>query len=109
MSTDHYIRFHDVTVSLMELRVWHEDKEIHFTLSELRLLLTFLSEPYRTFSRDELVARTGLTSVSALHEMITRLRTLLDQQFIFTARGGLGYSFAQVGRLRIPNLESEAS
>lgn len=63
---NHILRFHDITVNLLQLRVWHGPKEIHFTLAELRLLLAFLSDPYKTFTRDELINQADLTSVSYL-------------------------------------------
>lgn len=96
MNNEHCIQFDEVRVDLLELKVWVKDKHIHFTLTELRLLLLFLSEPQRTFSREELIRRADITSVSALHVLIARLRVLLDQRYIFTVRHGLGYSFAKV-------------
>lgn len=99
MNSDKYIQFNNISVSLIELRVWVKDTEIHFTLSELRLLLVFLADPYRTISRDELIKRVDLMSISALHTLINRVRTLLDQQYIFTVRGGVGYSFTEPTRI----------
>lgn len=93
MTTPNYIHFDDLTVSLLQLRVWHGEKEIHFTLSELRVLLTLLSEPHRTFSREELIQLADLTSTAALWTLISRIRDLLGKQYIYTVRGGAGYSF----------------
>ena len=101
MNYEHIVRFNDIKVDLMELRVWHGEKDIHFTLSELRLLLVFLLEPYKVISRDELIKRVDLTNAGALYSLISRLRALLGQEYVFS-RDGMGYSFARTGRLRIP-------
>jgi DNA-binding response OmpR family regulator len=93
------IRFNDILVHLLQLRVWLGTKEVHFTQNELRVLLIFLQEPYRAISSDELVRRADLTNTSALWGLISRLRCLLDQHYIHTVNGG--YAFAQNGRLRV--------
>lgn len=95
------VEFDQVRVSLLELRVWLGEREIHFTLTELRLLLVFLVEPYRVISRAELVERAQLTNVGALHTLICRLRLLLGQRYIHTVRGKAGYAFAWQGRRTI--------
>jgi DNA-binding winged-HTH domains len=99
MSIEQYLYFFDIKVSLLELKVWQGEKQIHMTLAELRLLLAFLEYPYKVISREELIRRADVTSLSALYGLINRLRVLLGHQYVFT-RGGLGYSFTQTGRLR---------
>lgn len=92
----HRIYFQNIIVSLLELRVWHSEKEIHFTLSELRLLLAFLADPFKTISAEELVRAVDLTSLESLYGLIFRVRTLLGQQYIVTQ--DCGYSFVDRSR-----------
>lgn len=99
MSIEQNMYFFDIKVSLLELKVWQGEKQIHMTLAELRLLLAFLEYPYKVISREELIKRADVTSLDALYSLIGRLRVLLGHQYVFT-RGGMGYSFARTGRLR---------
>ena len=107
MINDPKVRFHDIEVSLLELRVRIQDKPVHFTLSEMRILLIFLQDPYRVVPCEELVQRADLTSASAAHTLINRLRLLLNQEYIFTGRGG--YSFTQPGRLKLSEADWQES
>ncbi len=91
----YYIRFNDVTVSLLELRVWFREKELSLSLRELRLLVAFLEEPYQIISREELIRRVDLMSSAALQAMICRLRSAFDHQYIVTHHE-LGYSFVRI-------------
>ena len=88
------IRFNDIMVSLLELRVWFQDEEVHFTKTELKILLIFLAEPYETISTTELVRRADLMSIQELQTMISRIRALLDHQYI-VSHGWGGYSFVK--------------
>jgi DNA-binding response OmpR family regulator len=97
---EHCIQYDDIQVDLIELRVNHAGKDIHFTLTELRLLLAFLIQPYRIFSREELIRCADTTSISALNVLITRLRLLLGYEYIFTIRGG-GYVFDLANRMPV--------
>ncbi len=92
---DFYIRFNDVTVSLLELRVWFREKELSLSLRELRLLVAFLEEPYQTISREELIRRVDLMSGAALQTMICRLRSVFDHRYIVTHHE-LGHSFVRI-------------
>jgi DNA-binding response OmpR family regulator len=100
MSPDHTIRFQDVSVSLLELRVRIAGRPVHFTLIELRLLLIFLQDPYKVIPVEELAARADLASSSSVQVTIHRMRALLSQRYIFTRGHGQGYSFAERGRLK---------
>src|SRR5512138_1005909 len=93
------IEFEDLKIVLPELRVWFRNAEIYPSLRELRLLLVFLSDPHRTMSTKELIDRTDVMSLQALYTLIARVRVLLDQQYIFTVRGGIGYSFMEPTRV----------
>jgi len=92
MNIDQHIRFENITVNLIELQVRVGNTPIHFTLSELRVLLILLAEPTEIISFHELIRRADLTSMEQLQVLIARLRTLLDRRYIFTVRGS-GYSF----------------
>jgi len=89
------VEFEDIKVRLPELRTWFHDKEVYPSLQELRLLLVFLSDPYHCFTNHELIDRIDLTSKNALHVLVKRLRSMLDQKYIFAMRGN-GYAFARV-------------
>ena len=93
MITHEKINFEDITVQLPELKVCFRGNAIHLTLTQLRLLLIFLSDPYGRFTNEELIRRMELFSKSHLNVVVTHLRKLLDQQYIFTMRG-YGYAFA---------------
>ena len=98
MTPDHTLSFRSIEVSLLELKVRHGGQVIHFTLSELRVLLVFLQDPYRTISTDELVRRADLTNASALWQLVSRLRALLGQQYIHNEPRG--YVFAKKSQAR---------
>jgi len=88
------IIFEDIKVKLPELQVCFRGEEIHMTLTQLRLLMIFLSDPYGRFTNEELVWRSQLPSKPALKVLITNIRSLLDQKYIVTVHG-FGYAFAQ--------------
>jgi DNA-binding response OmpR family regulator len=92
MNLDNCVRFGDVTVRMPELQVCFRGREIHLTLTQLRLLMIFLSDPFGRFSSAELVRRAQLPSKPALNVLITNLRALLDQEYIRTLHG-FGYAF----------------
>lgn len=94
---DAYIRFNDITISLLELRVWLGAKEIHCSLTDLRLLLIFVQDPYMSITAGELVRQTGQPDVKALYVAVCRLRRLLRQRYIVTHKQG-GYSFAYISQ-----------
>jgi Response regulators consisting of a CheY-like receiver domain and a winged-helix DNA-binding domain len=87
------VRFEDLTVTLPELTVCFRGQEIHLTLTQLRLLLIFLSDPYGRFASQELIRRAQLTSKQYLNVLITDIRSLLDHKYIYTIHG-VGYAFA---------------
>ena len=87
------IRFEDITILMPELKVRFRGNEIHLTLTELRLLMIFLSDPYGRFTNEELIRRMELFSKPHLNVIVTHLRKRLDQQYIFAVRG-FGYAFA---------------
>lgn len=90
-----YIRFNDVIVSLLELRVWFREKQLDFSLRQFRLLLALLEEPYRAISREDLIQRADLMSNAALQVMICKLRNAFDHQYIVTSYE-YGYAFARM-------------
>lgn len=87
-------KFDDVEVTLPELRVIFRGTEVHFTLTEMRLLLIFLEHPHEMFSSDELIHRLRLTGPASLHTLINSVRNLLDQSYIHTCRSR-GFTFAR--------------
>ncbi len=90
-----FIRFNDVTVSLLELRVRLGKREIHCTLTDLRLLLKLLEEPYKVVPFDELVRHADLTNRRALWVSVCRLRKLLEGRYV-VSHIGIGYAFARI-------------
>lgn len=93
MNINDAVRFDEITVRMPELQVCFRGKELHLTLTQLRLLMIFLSDPYGQFTNAELVRRIQLPSKPALNVLITNVRSLLDQKYIFTLHG-FGYAFA---------------
>ncbi len=91
---DDCIKFDAITVSLPELRVHIQGKEIYPTLTQLRLLMIFLFNPYGEFTGDELIRKLQLPSRPALNVLIANVRSLLDQKYIVTVHG-FGYAFAE--------------
>ena len=88
------IQFHEIKVQLPELRTWFRDAEMYPSLTELKLLMIFLSDPYHQFTYEELIRRLQLTSASALAVNVWKLRKMLDQRYIVTVHG-CGYAFAE--------------
>jgi DNA-binding response OmpR family regulator len=91
------VEFDDIKVELPELRTWLGEREIYPTLTELRLLMVLLSDPYYAFSAGELIRRLQLTGIASLSTTICHLRKRLCQKYIVTVHG-CGYAFAQKGR-----------
>jgi Response regulators consisting of a CheY-like receiver domain and a winged-helix DNA-binding domain len=87
------INFEDVTVMMPELKVCFRGNDIHLSLTQLRLLMIFLSDPYGRFTSEELIRQMELFSKPHLNVVVTHLRKQLDQKYIFTVRG-FGYAFA---------------
>jgi len=87
------IEFEDITIKLPELLVFFRGKEIHASLTQLRILMIFLSDPYRRFTNAELVTMLQLANKPALATLINSVRSLLDQQYIVTIHAW-GYAFA---------------
>lgn len=88
-----HLKFQDIEVDLLRLRVCYRGNDIHFTLAELRLLLAFLVEPYKTFTREELIELLDIPSSTALHQLTDRVRLLLGEQYVFMDKRCSGYSF----------------
>lgn len=95
-----HLRFQDIDVDLIRLRVCYRERDVHFTLAELRLLLAFLVEPYKTFTHAELIELLDVTSSTALYELISRVRILLDEQYVFLDKRCSGYSLLAPKRAR---------
>jgi DNA-binding response OmpR family regulator len=87
------VKFEDITVQLPDLNVRFRGNEIHLSLTQLRLLMIFLSDPYGRFTSEELIRRMGFFSKPHLNIYITHLRKHFDQRYIFAVRG-YGYAFA---------------
>jgi len=92
MNIDQHIRFEDITVNLIELKVWVGNTNIRLTLTELRVLLALLVDPCQTISFNQLIQRADLVSKDQLQVLIAVLRRRFDHRYIFTERG-VGYSF----------------
>lgn len=88
------IEFETIKVKMPELRIWCEDTELFPSLTELRLLLLFLSDPYKRFEPDELISRLQLTSRASLTTLVHNLRERLGHRYIVTVPGW-GYTFAR--------------
>ena len=92
MNIDNCLRHEDLTIYLPDLRVCLREKELYVSISQLRLLMIFLSDPYGHFATSELIRRLRLPSKPALSVLICGLRELLEQKYIVTVRG-FGYAF----------------
>lgn len=86
------IQFEEISIHLPELRVYFGAKELCVSLTQLRLLMLLLSDPYGRFTNDELIRRLQLPSRPSLNVLICNVRELLDQKYIVTLHG-FGYAF----------------
>ena len=97
------IEFQEIRIKVPEMRIWHGDTEVFPSLTELRLLMLFLSDPYKKFEPEELINRLQLTSRASLMTLIHHLRVRLNtctacrrkcKKYIVTVPGW-GYAFAE--------------
>lgn len=89
---DNLIHYGKLAITLPDLRVYLDGKEIHPSMQQMKLIMVFMYEPYRSFKPCELVERVDMTSESALRTLIVSVRRLLDDLYIVTNK--TGYSFA---------------
>jgi DNA-binding response OmpR family regulator len=87
------VEFEEIKIKLPELRTWLGEREIYPTLTELRLLMVLLSDPYYPFTSGELIRRLQLTGIASLSTTICHLRKRLFQKYVVTVHG-CGYAFA---------------
>ena len=88
------IVFEDVRIMMPDLRIWLGDQQIHPSLTELRLMLILLSDPYEAFTSGELIRRLQLPSRQALAVTVWKLRQRIEQRYIISVHG-CGYAFAE--------------
>ena len=88
------VEFQEIRIKMPELRTWFSDREIYPSLSELRLLMILLTDPWDVFTHDELITRMNLTSLEALQQLVYKLRNKLDGKYILSV-SGTGYAFTE--------------
>ena len=79
---DQVLTFHDLKMDLAAHRVFREDREVHLSPTEFRLLRHFLEHPGRVFSRSQLLDRVWggdlEIEVRTVDATIRRLRRALN-------------------------------
>jgi len=94
------LKLGDVEIDVSQAKVWKGEKEILLTSLEYRLLLIFISEPRRVFSRNQLLERLWdcageYFNDNTLTVYIKRLREKIEDDpqhpILITTIRGLGY------------------
>lgn len=93
MSVMPIIVFEEIEIQFPALEVSAFGEKIHLTLTELRVLLLFLSDPHRAFALSEMAERLDLSTANNVRVKIATLQKKLGQRYIRNV--GLGaYAFA---------------
>jgi DNA-binding response OmpR family regulator len=90
------IEYKEIRITLPELRVKVKEEPVSLSLTEIRLLLILLEEPFRIIPSGEIIQRAKMTSLNALQVYLARLRIKLDNKFIYCERSR-GYSLENQG------------
>ena len=90
------LRHSGIELDGVEKRVWFHGENVEMTKMEFRLLKTFLENPARVFSREELLNQVWgydhFPTTRTVDTHVLQLRQKLDPSFFETVRG-MGYRF----------------
>ena len=95
LSQDKKITYKDIEIDLKESKVYFKDKQIELTPLEYEILLLFIKNPHRVYTRSQLLEmfwedRDKFVNDNTLTSTIKRIREKIDREVITTVRG-IGY------------------
>lgn len=95
LSQDKKITYKDIKVDLNDSKVYFKNNQIDLTPLEYEILLLFIKNPHRVFTRSQLLEmfwedRDKFVNDNTLTSTIKRIREKLDREVINTVRG-IGY------------------
>ncbi|OFL67306.1 DNA-binding response regulator [Facklamia sp. HMSC062C11] len=95
LSQDKKITYKDIRIDLAESKVYFKDKQIELTPLEYEILVLFIKNPHRVYTRGQLLEmfwedRDKYVNDNTLTSTIKRIREKLDREVISTVRG-IGY------------------
>ena len=95
LSQDKIITYKDIKIDLNESKVYFKSKLIELTPLEYEILLLFIKNPHRVYTRSQLLEmfwedRDKFVNDNTLTSTIKRIREKLDREVITTVRG-IGY------------------
>ncbi|WP_308653518.1 response regulator transcription factor [uncultured Anaerococcus sp.] len=95
ISQDKIISYKDIKIDLKESKVYFKGENIDLTPLEYEILLLFIKNPHRVYTRSQLLEmfwedRDKFVNDNTLTSTIKRIREKLDREVITTVRG-IGY------------------
>ena len=95
LSQDKIITYKDIKIDLNESKVYFKGENIELTPLEYEILLLFIKNPHRVYTRSQLLEmfwedRDKFVNDNTLTSTIKRIREKLDREVISTVRG-IGY------------------
>ena len=95
LSQDKTITYKDIKIDLNNSKVYFEKNEVELTALEYEILLLFIKNPHRVYTRSQLLEmfwedRDKFVNDNTLTSTIKRIREKLDKEVITTVRG-IGY------------------
>lgn len=95
LAQDKVITYKDIKIDLTESKVYFKEKEVDLTALEYEILLLFIKNPHRVYTRGQLLEmfwedRDKFVNDNTLTSTIKRIREKLDKKVITTVRG-IGY------------------
>ena len=95
ISQDKSIAYKDIRIDLIESKVYFKGNQIELTPLEYEILLLFIKNPHRVYTRSQLLEtfwedRDKYVNDNTLTSTIKRIREKLDREIISTVRG-IGY------------------
>lgn len=95
ISQDKIISYKDIKIDLNESKVYFKGENIDLTPLEYEILLLFIKNPHRVYTRSQLLEmfwedRDKFVNDNTLTSTIKRIREKLDREIITTVRG-IGY------------------
>ncbi|MDD7464070.1 MAG: response regulator transcription factor [Anaerococcus sp.] len=95
VSEDKIISYNDIKIKLLRSEVYYKNNLVDLTALEYNILLLFLKNPHRVYTRSQLLEmfwedRDKFVNDNTLTSTIKRIREKLDKSVITTVRG-IGY------------------
>lgn len=95
VSEDKIISYNDIKINLLRSEVYYKNNLVDLTALEYNILLLFLKNPHRVYTRSQLLEmfwedRDKFVNDNTLTSTIKRIREKLDKSVITTVRG-IGY------------------